>query len=242
MKIRGIAHRGYPVKYPENTLVAYQAAYDLDFTHLELDVHLSKDGMPVLMHDYSIDRMTDGKGSIKDYTLEELKRFRVKGTEPIPTLEEALNLLKGKMNVLIELKQAGNLYPGLEEKVLETVRRTDTLDQLRIISFDHFSLMRMRELSPDIELGALCSGSLPHVFPFLKQINCRFLGIQFRFVTPRYAKMMEENGILSGPWPIETIEDMELIAAQYPTALITTNHLERWADFYRNHPELHANT
>jgi glycerophosphoryl diester phosphodiesterase len=146
------------------------------------------------------------------------------------------------MNVLIELKQAGNLYPGLEEKVLETVRRTDTLDQLRIISFDHFSLMRMRELSPDIELGALCSGSLPHVFPFLKQINCRFLGIQFRFVTPRYAKMMEENGILSGPWPIETIEDMELIAAQYPTALITTNHLERWADFYRNHPELHANT
>ncbi|CAG7642904.1 Glycerophosphodiester phosphodiesterase [Paenibacillus solanacearum] len=240
MKIRGIAHRGYPVKYAENTLTAFQAAYELDFTHLELDVHLSKDGVPVLMHDYAIDRMTDGKGLIRDYTLEELKRFTVKGTDPIPTLEEAMQLLKGKMNVLIELKQAGDMYPGLEEKVLEVVRRTDTLDQSRIIAFDHFALERVRQLDQDIELGALCSGSLPHVFPFLKQIRCNFLGIQFRFVTPRYAAMMEEQGIISGPWPIETIEDMEQIAAHYPTALITTNHLERWAEFYRNHPELHV--
>ncbi|WP_028552507.1 glycerophosphodiester phosphodiesterase [Paenibacillus sp. UNC451MF] len=239
MKIRGIAHRGYPVKYPENTLVAYQAAYELDFTHLELEFHLSKDGIPVLMHDYTIDKMTNGKGFIRDYTLEELKQFRVKGAEQIPTLEEALNLLKWKMDILIELKQAGDLYPGLEEKVLEIVRRTDTLEHSRIISFDHFSLIRTRQLNPDIRLGALCTGSLPYVFPFLKEIDCDFLGIHFRFVTPRYAEMIAENGVISGPWPIETIQEMEIIAAQYPTALITTNHLERWADFYRNHSELH---
>src|SRR5690348_3734502 len=97
MKVRGIAHRGYPVKYIENTLPSFQAACDLGFTQLELDVHLSKDGVPIVMHDKSIDRLTDGKGYIKDYTAEELRGFRIGGTEIIPTLEEALLLLKDRL-------------------------------------------------------------------------------------------------------------------------------------------------
>lgn len=90
MKVKALAHRGYSAKYPENTLSSFRAAYDLGFTHLELDVHLSKDGVPVLMHDLRIDRTTNGKGFVKDYTYEELKQFRVGDRETIPTLEEAL--------------------------------------------------------------------------------------------------------------------------------------------------------
>ncbi|TBL79980.1 glycerophosphodiester phosphodiesterase [Paenibacillus thalictri] len=240
MKIRGVAHRGYPVKLPENTLSSYQAACDMNYTHLELDVHLSKDGIPVLMHDYSVERMTDGKGMIRDLTLEELKRLRVKDTEEIPTLEEALNLLKGKISILVELKQAGDLYPGLEEKTLEVIRKTGTVEQSRMIGFDHFSVARMRELDKNIRLGMICSGSMPYVFPFMKEIDCDFLGVQLRFLTPEYENMIEERGIISGPWPVDTLADMELIAAKYPNALITTNELGRWADFYHSHPELHT--
>ncbi|WP_176706625.1 glycerophosphodiester phosphodiesterase [Paenibacillus hemerocallicola] len=239
MKIRGIAHRGDPVRFPENTLSAFQAACEMEFTHLELDVHLSKDGVPVLSHDFALDRMTDGTGLIRDYTVEQLKRFRVKEIETIPTLEETMRLLKGKISVLVELKQQGDYYPGLEEAVLEVLRSTDTAGQSRIISFDHFSVARTRRLDKDIELGMIASGSMPYVFPFMKEIRCGFLGIQLRFMTPEYARMMEENGIQSGPWPIHTIEEMELIAKLYPTGLITTNYLERWADFYRSHSELH---
>ncbi|MDF2650316.1 MAG: glycerophosphodiester phosphodiesterase [Paenibacillus sp.] len=238
MKIKGIAHRGDPVNYPENTLTAFRAAYELDFTHTELDVHLSKDGVPVIMHDFAIDRMTNGTGLIRDYTVAELKQFVVKETETIPTLEEVLKLLKGNMNVLIELKQKGDLYPGLEEKVLDVVRRTDTLDQSRIISFDYASLQRVRELVPDIELGPLCHRSLPDIIPFMKQFNCTFLGIHLSLLTPEYADKLIENGFINSPWPIETIEEMEVIASTYPNSLITTNHLERWTDFYRSHPEL----
>ncbi|MGG1636061.1 glycerophosphodiester phosphodiesterase [Paenibacillus sp. NRS-1760] len=239
MKIRGVAHRGYPVKLPENTLSSFQAAINLSFTHLELDVHLTKDGVPVLMHDFAIDRMTDGQGLIRDYTLEELKRFRVKEIETIPTLEEAMKLLKGNISVLIELKQTGDRYPGLEEAVLDVVRRTNTSDQSRIISFDHFSIARTRELDPNIELGMICGGSMPYVFPFMKEIRCTYLGVHKQFMTPKYAEMIAEHGIESGPWPIDTIEDMELIAKKYPTSLVTTDNLELWADFYRKHPELH---
>jgi glycerophosphoryl diester phosphodiesterase len=240
MKIRGIAHRGYPVKFPENTLSSFQAACELSFTHLELDVHLSKDGVPVIMHDYSIDRLTDGKGEIRNYTALELKSFMVKGTETIPTLEEALKLLKGRLTVSIELKQAGELYPGLEEAVLDVVRRLDMQSQVYIISFDHFSIARVRELNADIQLGLVTSGSMPYVFPFMKEIRATWLAVPLRHMTPRYADMFREEGIEILPWPIDSLKDMELVAKQYPDALITTNELERWADFYRSHPQLHS--
>src|SRR5690625_7519217 len=106
MKIRGIAHRGFPGRAPENTLSSFQLACDLAFTHLELDVQLTKDGVPVLIHDYSINRMTNGEGLVRDYTLKQLKEFKVKDVERIPTLEEALNMLKGKISILVELKNA----------------------------------------------------------------------------------------------------------------------------------------
>lgn len=96
MKIRGVAHRGYPVKYPENTLSSFKAAIDLGFTHMELDVHLSKDGIPVVMHNSKIDRMTDGKGEIRDYTFAELQQFTVGQEERIPSLEEVLLFAKNR--------------------------------------------------------------------------------------------------------------------------------------------------
>ena len=81
-----------------------------------LDVHLSKDGIPVLMHDPTIDRMTDGQGWVKDYTLEELRRFRVGRDETIPTLEEALLFAKDKMTVNVELKQLESCIRGWKRR------------------------------------------------------------------------------------------------------------------------------
>jgi glycerophosphoryl diester phosphodiesterase len=138
------------------------------------------------------------------------------------------------------LKQAGDLYPGLEEKVLEVIRITDTFDQVIIISFDHFSIVRTRRLSPDIRLGLTSSCSMPYVFPFMKEYGCELLGVPIRMMTAEYTEMIMEQGIIVGPWPVDTVADMEWIAAKYPAALITTNELERWADFYKSHPELHA--
>lgn len=238
MQIRGVAHRGYPVKFPENTLSSFQAAVDLGYTYVELDVQLSKDGVPVIMHDYSVDRMTDCQGSVKDYTLAELKRMKIGDNEVIPTLEETMLMLRGKLNVMVELKQAGDLYPGLEQKVLDVLRQTDTFEQSIMISFDHFSIQRLRALSPDIRLGITTSNSLPYVFPWMKEYGCELLGVPMKMMTEEYAGMIIEQGIEASPWPVDSLADMEIIAKKYPTTLITTNELERWAQFYRTHPEL----
>ncbi|MDF2721231.1 MAG: glycerophosphodiester phosphodiesterase, partial [Paenibacillus sp.] len=239
MQIKGIAHRGYPVRYPENTLSSFQAACDLQYTYVEFDVQLSKDGIPVIIHDYSVDRTTNGKGAVRDFTLEELKRLRIGENETIPALEEALRLLKGKpITIMVELKQAGTLYPDLEQKTLELLRQTDTFGQSIIISFDHFCIARIRRLDSDIRLGLTSSCSMPYVFPFMKETRCNFLGVPTRMLTAEYAAMIIENGIELNPWMVDTLADMKLVAAEYPSSLVTTNQLERWAEFYKSHPEL----
>lgn len=242
MRIRGIAHRGDPVKCPENTLSAFQAAVDQGYTYIELDVLLSKDGVPVVIHDHSVDHMTDHRGLVKDYTLAELKRMKVRDVETIPTLEETMKLLRGKINVMVELKQAGDLYPGLEQKVLDVLKQTDTFEQSIIISFDLYSIERVRRLSPDIRLGITTSNTLPFVFPWMKEYRCETLGVPTKMLTDEYANTMIEHGIEVCPWMVDSIADMEFIAKKYPTSLITTNELERWAQFYRTHPEVHESS
>lgn len=231
MKIRGMAHRGYPLKFPENTMSSYKAAYDLGFTHLELDVHLSKDGVPVLMHDATIDRMTDGRGWIKDYTLEELRRFRVGRNETIPTLEEALLFAKDKMTVNVELKQQGNLYPGLEEAVLEILKKTDTMDRVYITSFDHYAVKKMRRLSDEVELGLIQWGSTPAVFSFMEEIRARYLSLRTEYLTDEYAKLCERAGIQLAVWPVNMEWQFDR-AARYPSVLCVTDDLERYKEMY----------
>ncbi|MFD1609379.1 glycerophosphodiester phosphodiesterase [Oceanobacillus luteolus] len=97
MKIRGVAERGYPLRFPENTLSSFQAAINLNFTHTKLEVHLTKDGIPVVFRDATIDRMTSGSGEIRHYTYPELLQFTINHDERIPTLEEVLYHNKGKI-------------------------------------------------------------------------------------------------------------------------------------------------
>lgn len=236
MKVRGIAHRGYPIKYPENTLSSYQAACDLGFEILEIDVHLSKDGVPVLMHDAKLERMTGEPGQIKDYTLDELKAFRVGGEETIPTLEEALRLVKGKMTVSVELKQQGDLYPGLEETVLDMIKKVDMLDQVYVTGFDHYAVARMRERSRDIEIGLILSGATPAVFPFMKEIDAKYLAVKAAFITDEYVQACKENDVQLIAWTVNSEEQMQKMA-RYPSVLCTTDELEKFKSFYEQHAE-----
>lgn len=234
MKIEALAHRGYPVKYPENTLLSYQAAYELGYTILELDVQLSKDGIPVIMHDITLDRTTDGHGLLKNFTLSELKKLNAGDTETIPTLQEALLYARGKMKVSVELKQKGNLYSGLEERVLEVIRETDMMEQVMVNSFDHYSIMRMRQLSDEIELGIIQSGASPAVIPFMKEINATYLSVPIHFITEEYARACREADKRIILWPVDDDEQFQK-AMKYEGVLCTTNELQVFKSLYEKH-------
>jgi len=229
MKVKGMAHRGYPVKYPENTIRAFKAAYELGFTHLELDVQLSRDGVAIIMHDTTVDRMTDARGRVKDFTFNELRELKVGGTEIIPTLEEALQYAKDKMIVSIELKQQGDLYDGLEAETLKVIKKTNMMDQVYVNSFDHFAVIKMRELSDEVELGLIQPGATPAVFPLMKEIKAKYLSVKVEFLTDAFVEMCEKRGIQIIAWPINHAWQFEKVS-RYPSIISTTDHLETFKE------------
>jgi len=129
------AHRAAHKIHPENSLPAIKHSIALGIDIVELDVKTTKDNIPVLMHDGSINRTTNGSGKVEDYTLEELKKFRLinpNGTlseESIPTFEEVLNLIHGNIMVDVDLK-TDNVKP-----IVETVKKTKT--QKYVFYFDN---------------------------------------------------------------------------------------------------------
>lgn len=161
------AHRGCSMKYPENTLEAFEAAAKIPgITGIELDVQLTKDGEVVVIHDENVCRVTDGTKNVVEYTLEELKQLKIyagKGkTTTIPTLQEVLMLLESycKENGLlinIELKTSKIRYLGIEEKTLRLVQEFGLEDYIVYSSFLPESVGLMKKLAPNAKTGMLAS-------------------------------------------------------------------------------------
>jgi glycerophosphoryl diester phosphodiesterase len=160
-----IGHRGASAYYPENTLSAFKAAYEMGAEMVELDILLSKDGVPVVIHDETLDRTTNGKGNVKEFTLEELKKLDAglwfgeehKG-EPIPTLEEVIQFAKGKIALNIEIKTEAvtdSLHNGVEEKALELVKKYGMEDHVLFSSFDYRAIAHLRALDVNISTALL---------------------------------------------------------------------------------------
>ncbi len=143
---RAYAHRGWHIGDLigcENTLAAFERAVAEGFGYLELDVHRSADGMPVVHHDATLDRTTDGTGPVNARTTAELRTVLVRGREPIPLLEDVLTALPDT-RITIELKSGEVLEP-----VLEVVERTASWDRICIAGFNEGWLTRARTLAGD---------------------------------------------------------------------------------------------
>ncbi|WP_338033462.1 glycerophosphodiester phosphodiesterase [Jeotgalibaca caeni] len=162
-----VAHRGSKGTAPENTIAAFKEALRVGSDGIELDVHLSKDGIPVVIHDESINRTTNGKGYVKDLTVAELQQYdagswfhtRFSG-EKIPTLEEVMEVLiehdfEGMLN--IELKTDQIPYLGIERIVLDLVRSYQPRFTTIYSSFNYETMERLTKLDRRAEFALLFS-------------------------------------------------------------------------------------
>ena len=164
-----IAHRGASNLAPENTLASFQKALELGADFLECDVHLSKDGELVIMHDDKVDRTTNGSGYVKDYTLSELKKLDAGGKfhssfagEQVITLNELFDEFYGKAGLLIEIKKPAK-YPGIEEKVVALLSEYKDLNGIIVQSFDIESMRKINKLLPELEVALLMKPSIQHL-------------------------------------------------------------------------------
>lgn len=158
------AHRGCSQMYPENTLLAFEKAMNVEgLAGIELDIQLTKDGEIVVIHDERVDRTTEGTGCVKDYTLKELRRLHIYADEnkaqQIPTIEEVLDLtgpkLKLGMKLNIELKNGIYPYYGMEEKIAGIVRKRGLEKAVVYSTFYAKSLEKLKKLDTGAELAVL---------------------------------------------------------------------------------------
>ena len=155
-----IAHRGFSAEAPENTLIAFQRALDVGARLAECDVHPTRDGQLVLLHDHTLERTTNGSGPVAEKTLAELRQLdagswkdaRFAG-ERLPTLAETLGLTKGRMILVVEIK-----VEGITEAVLDAIRQQQAEEEVIIVSFSYETCRRSRELAPVIPVAWLGSG------------------------------------------------------------------------------------
>lgn len=160
-----IAHRGASAFAPENTMAAFEKAVELGADVLELDLHLSRDGELVVIHDGTLDRTTDGHGQVYERTLEELKRLDAGrwfgegfAGQRIPMLDEVLDRYVGKVPLALEIKAGSDFFPGIEERVVSALRRHSAIEQAVVASFDHYALERLKEIEPTLRTAALLVG------------------------------------------------------------------------------------
>lgn len=163
------AHRGCSYQYQENTLPAFLAACELPgITGIELDIQLTADKEMVVFHDETVDRVTNGNGNIRDFTVSELKKLEFKGLEEdlaeadvyIPTMEEVLQLVglyckKNGLLINIELKNNKVRYEGMEEKILKLISDYDLKQYVLYSSFNGESICKLKELDSGISAGIL---------------------------------------------------------------------------------------
>lgn len=163
----GIAHRGASRYAPENTLAAIRLALDHGAPAVECDVQRTTDGQLVIIHDQTVDRTTDGRGPVAVHTLADLRRLDAGrwfapafAGERIPMLDEVLEVAAGRALLTLEIKNGPTFYEGIEQQVLEAIRRRGMEEDVLLISFDHESLRRVRALSPRIATGILYAARL----------------------------------------------------------------------------------
>lgn len=158
------AHRGSSMMNPENTLLAFRKAAELEgITGIEFDVQLTKDGEIVVIHDEKVDRTTDGTGNVRDYTLNELKQLTISGdgeVHSIPTLRETFEMLapycKNKgLRLNIGLKNSIIRYEGMEQKVIDMVSEFNLEDYVVYSSFNHDSIGLVKQIKADAEVAYL---------------------------------------------------------------------------------------
>lgn len=204
-----IAHRGFRSRYPENTMLAFKKAVEAGCDGIEFDVHLSKDGEAVIIHDEMVDRTTDGTGLVGQKTYRELKALNAAKPHPetvdfapIPSLREYFEYMAEQPDIIsnIELKTGVFVYEGIEEVVYRLMKEYGLIDRCIVSSFNHESVLRMKQ----IDFAVVC-GLLVDSWQIRPELYVRELGIECYHpsaycVTPKLVAALHNAGVRINPW------------------------------------------
>ncbi|MCI8442702.1 MAG: glycerophosphodiester phosphodiesterase [Provencibacterium sp.] len=224
-----IAHRGFSGRFPENTMLAFKEAEKAGCDGIELDVHLTSDGVPVIIHDENVRRTTNGEGLVSSFTAAELGALDAsaawKGKYPkqsIPTLEEYFEWVKNtRLFTNIELKNSVIDYPGLEEKVIALIRRYSLEEHILFSSFNHYSILRCKRQAPEIRCGLLYSCWLANPGAYAKSVGAECLHPHFSSLIPEALAEIRSQKVTVNTWTVNEESDMRRLIGEGIEGIIT---------------------
>ncbi len=230
-KVLNLGHRGASYDAPENTLPAFRLAAEMGAEGIELDVQLSKDGAVVIIHDFRVDKTTDGQGLVKAKTLAELEKLdagRYFG-EPfvgtaVPTLSELFMAMGPVLLYNIELKTLSFTNRGLEAEVLRLIEDHNLQDRTMVSSFNPFALRRAYQTNPKIKRGLLWAPNLPvhlrwQLFRAAAKPN--MFHPYWEATTPALVKQEHDRGLLVNVWTCNEPEAMRRLIGMGVDAIMT---------------------
>lgn len=177
-----LAHRGASGYAPENTLEAFSLSMEMGADGFELDVHLSRDGELIVIHDETVDRTTNGTGRIIDMTLSEIKQLNasnhVSGYQnvKIPTLGEVFDLIQDSSHIVnVEIKTDNIFYPNLLQKCLDLEIKKRMQGRVIYSSFNHYTIRDLKQISPHSKAGLLYEAIIPDPWHYAKLLGADFI-------------------------------------------------------------------
>ncbi len=215
-----IAHRGYSGAYPENTMLAFRKAVEVGADGIEMDVHETKDGHLVVIHDETVDRTTDGKGAVKDYTFEELRKLNAAAHygdvfEPIPSFDEYCAwAAQQPIFTNVEIKTDNTYYHDIEQKIWDTAVKYGLEKSTLFSSFNHVSLLRLKQIAPQAHTGALVECYIK-TFPgyYCKSSGFEAYHPDVTMLNDENVRDLKEHGIAINVWTVNSMSALAQLQA-----------------------------
>ncbi|SIS36996.1 glycerophosphodiester phosphodiesterase [Salimicrobium flavidum] len=211
-----LAHRGASKYTPENTMPAFHLAYRMQADGIETDVQLTKDEIPVLIHDENVRRTTDGTGFVQDYTFEQLRMLDAGGWFSkefeglrIPSLEELLEWIRDYPLFLhLELKTDVISYNNIEQIVYDLLSKYEVLDRTCISSFNEGSIINMKAINPSVETAYLTSTKMRKLFTYLNSLPADDVHVKHTILGRRLVYQCRKNKV---PLRVYTVNKPSLL-------------------------------
>jgi glycerophosphoryl diester phosphodiesterase len=220
-----IAHRGASAVEPENTLRAFARAIEMGAEMIELDLHCTRDGQVVVIHDDDLSHTTNARGRVSQLSLDEVRRADAGRGERVPTLKETLELTRGRVPLYLEIKA-----PEAAEETLRLVREFGCENEVLLASFDLELMRRLGNEVKDMEIGVILgTPSLNPVtrwreaFPWLalRHFPYQTLCMQVKMCSARLARHIKQQGKKLYVWTANSQADYARMIARHVDGIVT---------------------
>jgi len=232
-----IAHRGASGTFPENTIAAFLAAAGEGAQMCELDVQATRDGAVVVIHDETVDRTTDGVGAVAALTLEEIRKLdagvkfgdQFRG-ERIPTLDEVLRAVRGKLGLNIEIKEG-----AVEAEVCELMREHDAMGTSMVSCFEWAALDTVRKINPAIKIALLAEKDRDRLIDAAAERRAYAVNPRYDMVDAAFCDRAHARGLKVLVWTVDVPEAMRILIGAGVDGIMT-NYPQRLRDVIRDIP------